>query len=46
MVELGFPPDDELFKLVEKAHTQAHAVAHLGANMGSRRPSVWIVACQ
>lgn len=26
MDELDFPPDDELFQMVEKAHAQAHAV--------------------
>ncbi|HTM52493.1 MAG TPA: hypothetical protein VL175_00605 [Pirellulales bacterium] len=27
MIEQQFPPDDELFQMVEKAHAQAHAVA-------------------
>jgi hypothetical protein len=27
MIEQQFPPDDELFKLVEKAHVEAHSLA-------------------
>jgi len=27
MIEQNFPPDDELFQMVEKAHAQAHAAA-------------------
>jgi hypothetical protein len=27
MIEKDFPPDDELFQMVEKAHAQAHAAA-------------------
>jgi len=27
MIEKDFPPDDELFQMVEKAHAGAHAVA-------------------
>jgi len=27
MVEQDFPPDDELFQMVEKSHAQAHAAA-------------------
>jgi len=27
MVEQNFPPDDELFQMVEKAHAQTHDLA-------------------
>jgi hypothetical protein len=37
MVEKDFPPDDELFQMVAKAHAQAHDLAGKLHRAGRRR---------